>query len=78
MKKENVVLAMVYALEVLVPVMLIFMVRVVNMLFALTIVANMVYVIWKLTAVSVMKDGQVGIFKLTVGKRHLNIFFTCI
>jgi hypothetical protein len=59
MKREKDVLAMVYVLEVLALVMLISMDIAVSMLSALIIVANMVYAIWKLTAVSVMKDGQV-------------------
>lgn len=59
MKRGKDVLAMVYVLEVLALVMLISMVTAVNMLSALIIVANMVFAIWKLTVVSVMKGGQV-------------------
>ena len=59
MKRGKDVLAMVYVLEVLALVMLISMVIAVNMLSALIIVANMVFAIWKLTVVSVMKGGQV-------------------
>jgi hypothetical protein len=59
MKREKDVLAMVYVLEVLALVMLISMGIAVSMLSALIIVANMVFVIWKHTVVSVMKGGLV-------------------
>lgn len=59
MKREKDVQAMVYALEVLVLVMQISMGIVANMLSVQITVANMAHAIWKPTAVSVMKDGQV-------------------
>ncbi len=59
MRKGNDVLAVVYALEVLAHVMLISMDIVVNMQSVLITAANMALVIWKPTAASVMKDGQV-------------------
>ena len=59
MRKGKDVLAMVFALEVLVPVMLISMEKVVSMQFVLITAANMALATWKPTAVCVMKDGQV-------------------
>lgn len=63
-----------FALGVRAPVMLTFMGKAANTRCVLVNVVNMEHAIWKLTAVSVMKDGQV---KLNIENNNFGGFHEC-